>query len=106
MTIVINGMEIDLRRCVHCGLQSTEEDAKAAAKMFTYPVCAICNLQVLLVGAYLEHSVYDGKSSWGLYGRYDDRLDIRQYMDPGLLEGTVHVRCLRRVAPGLSIYCR
>jgi hypothetical protein len=102
--ISINDIEIDLVTCGHCGAVPTEADAQAALNEDRHsPVCAICSQKVKFTDQKLTHHYYDGQHRWMLDGKYEEIVEISHPSGSNWIRSTLHVSCLRKVAPGTQV---
>lgn len=105
MKISLNDQEIDLVTCGHCGAVPTEADAQNALKReqaMPGHVCAICQQKIKMTGMKLTHH-YFNEHRWMIDGAYEEMLDISTYSGVGWVRSTMHVACLRKVAPGTVV---
>lgn len=106
MKISINDQEIELITCGHCGAVPTEADAQNALKResaMSNHICAICQEKIKLADMKLTHHYYGGEHRWIIDGRYDEMIDVSAYSGANWIRSTLHVSCLRRVAPGTVV---
>jgi len=104
--IKINDQEIELVTCGHCGAVPTEADAQAALKKeleMMRHVCAICQQKIKLTEMKLTHHYYSGEHRWMIDGAYHEMIDISAYSGANWIRATLHVSCLRMVAPGTVV---
>lgn len=106
MKISINDQEIELVTCGHCGAVPTEADAQKAMKReleMNRHVCAICQQKIKMNEMKLTHHYYSGEHRWIIDGKYEEMVDVSTYSGVGWVRSTLHVACLRRVAPGTTV---
>ena len=104
MKISIDDREIELETCAHCGAIPTEADAQAELKSdLRGPTCSICQQKVKLTEMRLTHHYYGGERRWSLDGKYDEIIEISHWSGANWVRGTLHVSCLRKVAPGIIV---
>lgn len=106
MKISINDAEIELVTCSHCGAVPTEADAQVALKRelrMSGRVCAICQQKVKLSEMKLTHHYYGNEHRWIIDGKYEEVIDVSGYSGANWVRATLHVECLRKVAPGTTV---
>jgi hypothetical protein len=106
MKISLNGVEIELVKCGHCGAEPTELDAAAALKKeeTSGSICAICGKRNVLISGRLEHHFYGGKHEWMLEGQRDSMGHLYSYCGNGdQISGNFHLECMKKVAPGMQV---
>jgi hypothetical protein len=109
---------ITLNKCLHCGKQSTAEDAEKALKRDrdTIRSCAVCRVKPPSVpSARLYHSADSDddqrRHGWILCGTgipidpnwNTEWVSVSSYGPGGTVNAVFHAECLKRVAPGVRI---
>jgi len=106
MKISLNGVEIELVKCDHCGAEPTELDAAAAIKHeeTSAPICAICGKRNPILKGKIEHHYYGGAHRWLLGGTRESMGQLYSYCGNGdQISGEYHLECMKKVAPGMRI---
>lgn len=106
MKISINDVEIEMVTCGHCGAVPTEADAQEALNQILLgPTCAICQQKIKLTELKLEHNYYsgDGERRWVINGKYEELVELSHPSNTHWVHSTMHVACLKRVAPGTKV---
>jgi hypothetical protein len=112
-------VEVTLNKCGHCGKQSTAEDAERALKheRDRIKACAVCGEKPpSYPRARLWHSSdqEDGREGWIICGTGEpidptwntDWCNVSSFGPAGTVNAVFHVKCLKRVAPGVQIDAR
>lgn len=109
-------VEVELKKCRHCGSMPTAEDAeKAVARdRRMQKGCAICGGKPKLYPKVtLWHSVdeEEGRAGWICCGTgepvdatwHPDYCHISTFASKAQVNGVFHLTCLKKVAPGVEI---
>lgn len=107
--------KVEIKPCRHCGKLPTAEDAEKAVIHARSLVksCAICGRKP---ATYPRHALYhsvdcDGSGGFILCGTGQptdptwnpDWVSVSTWGPAGLVEGTFHISCLKKVAPGVTV---
>jgi len=121
VTIKYDGgsVEVDLKKCRHCGKQPTAEEAQKAVdrERQRQKGCAVCGEKVALYPlAALWHSVdeEEGRAGWILCGTSSppdptwlpDWCQVSSYGPSKTVNAVFHIECLKKVAPGVEVVQR
>jgi hypothetical protein len=109
-------VEVELKKCRHCGQMPTAEDAeKAVARdRAQQKACAVCGGKPKLypkVGLYHSVDQEEGRGGWICCGTgagpdpkwHPDYCHISTWAHAAQVDGVVHLSCLKKVAPGFEI---
>ncbi len=107
--------EVEVKPCDHCQAVPTEEVIKKAVAhdRKTRKGCSVCGVLPNLAKRHgLYHSVGSGEDGWILCGptigqeQNDSKewISISAWGPPGRVEGGFHIKCLKKVAPGVQVF--
>lgn len=120
VTIEVDGesTQVEIKPCRHCGKVPTAEDAKMAVEHERKMVkaCAVCGGKPKI---YPKHALYhsvdcDGRGGFILCGTghpidpswHPDWASVYSCGPSGTVDACFHIKCLKRVAPGVVIHPR